>query len=169
MPTEGDDDGLVLDGEHGGSRLLWPGRQVVDGAALPPLGDGLLVDAVAVGQGPQALLTMLDCLTDCRCRRGAAVQNLSYSASFHSREKSAPSNPGIEHLGLPSILVGTGKLHDARSTRDCGYTSMSKFLRYEPRDRYSLESMSTPGCVRKSSALADDPFDRFATLLKTVP
>ena len=100
MPTEGDDDGLVLDGEHGGSRLLRPGRQVVDGAALPPLGDGLLVDAVAAGQGPQALLTMLDRSTDCRCRRGAAVQNLAHSASFHSREKTAPSNPGIKQSHL---------------------------------------------------------------------
>ena len=36
--------------------------------------------------------------TDCRCRRGAPVLNLAHSASFHSREKTAPSNPGIKHL-----------------------------------------------------------------------
>ncbi len=36
--------------------------------------------------------------TDCRRRCGAAVENLAHSASFHSREKIAPSNPGIKHL-----------------------------------------------------------------------
>jgi hypothetical protein len=41
--------------------------------------------------------------TDCRCRRGAPVVNLSHSASFHSGEKIAPSKPGIKHL------VGSGK------------------------------------------------------------
>jgi hypothetical protein len=37
--------------------------------------------------------------TDRRCRRGAAVKNLSHSASFHSVEKTAPSKPGIKQLG----------------------------------------------------------------------
>jgi hypothetical protein len=37
--------------------------------------------------------------TDRRCRRGAAVENLSHSASFHSVEKTAPSKPGIKQLG----------------------------------------------------------------------
>jgi len=36
--------------------------------------------------------------TDCRSRTGAPVENLDHSASFHSNEKSAPSNPGIKHL-----------------------------------------------------------------------
>jgi hypothetical protein len=43
-------------------------------------------------------LTMLYRSTDCRCRCGAAVQNLAHSASFHSLENTAPSNPGTKHL-----------------------------------------------------------------------
>jgi hypothetical protein len=41
--------------------------------------------------------------TDCRCRSGAAVENLAHSASFQSRENTAPSNPGIKHLGIASL------------------------------------------------------------------
>src|SRR5262245_54770200 len=36
--------------------------------------------------------------TDRLCRCGAAVENLAHSASFHSLENNAPSNPGIKHL-----------------------------------------------------------------------
>jgi hypothetical protein len=36
--------------------------------------------------------------TDRLCRRGAAVENLAHSASFHSMEYNAPSKPGIKHL-----------------------------------------------------------------------
>jgi hypothetical protein len=43
-------------------------------------------------------LTMLYRSTDRRCRRGAPVLNLTHSASFHAREKTAPSKPGIKHL-----------------------------------------------------------------------
>jgi len=42
---------------------------------------------------------MLDPTTDRLCRGGAAVENLADSASFHAWEKTAPSNPGIKHLG----------------------------------------------------------------------
>ena len=48
----------------------------------------------------QAFLTMLYLSTDYRCRCGAAMENLAHSASFHSREKTAPSNPGIKQLAL---------------------------------------------------------------------
>src|ERR1700722_8759195 len=41
--------------------------------------------------------------TDCRSRCGAAVENLAHSASFHSREKTAPSKSGIKHLGTRSM------------------------------------------------------------------
>jgi hypothetical protein len=41
---------------------------------------------------------MLDRSTDRRSCCGAAVVNLAHSASFHSRVKSAPSNPGIKQL-----------------------------------------------------------------------
>jgi hypothetical protein len=43
-------------------------------------------------------LTMVYRSTDRLCRRGAAVKNLAHSASFHSRDKIAPSKPGIKHL-----------------------------------------------------------------------
>jgi hypothetical protein len=45
-------------------------------------------------------LTILYCSTDCLCRCGAAVKNLSHSASFHSLENNAPSNLGIKHLAI---------------------------------------------------------------------
>ena len=55
-------------------------------------------EAVALGERPQALLTMLYRSTDCLCRCGAAVKNLTHSASFQSLENNAPSNPGLNHL-----------------------------------------------------------------------
>ena len=57
-------------------------------------------DAVAPGELPQARLTILYRSTDRRCRAGAPVKNLTHSASFHSREKIAPSKPGIKHLKI---------------------------------------------------------------------
>src|ERR1017187_2524210 len=98
MPAEGDDDRLLPDRQHRGLRLARAGWQIGDRTALLPLGDGLRVDPVAPGQSPQARLTMLYRSTDRRCRRGAAVENLAHSASFHSREYNAPSNRGIKQL-----------------------------------------------------------------------
>src|SRR5438067_1922032 len=66
---------------------------------LAPFGYGLWIDAVALGQRSQALLTTLYCSTDCLCRRGAAMKNLAQSASLHAGEKKAPSKPGTKHLG----------------------------------------------------------------------
>ena len=73
MPPESDDDRLLLDGKH--CRLGVPGacRDIGDSLALLPLRDSLLVDPVAPGQRPQALLTILYCSTDCLRRGGAAV------------------------------------------------------------------------------------------------
>jgi hypothetical protein len=56
--------------------------------------------------------------TDCRCRRGAAVLNLAHSASFHSREKTAPSNPGIKQLAAKMArivwtLLRHGRVYEA--------------------------------------------------------
>jgi len=81
MAPEGNDDRLLVHGEHGGFCFPGAGWKVVRGTAVSPFGDGFLIDAVAGGQGSQALLTMLYRSTDCRRRRGAAVQNLSHSAS----------------------------------------------------------------------------------------
>jgi hypothetical protein len=66
--------------------------------ALAPLGYGLRVHTVPLGQRPQALLTMLYRSTDRLCRAGAPVKYLAHNASFHSREKYAPSNSGTKHL-----------------------------------------------------------------------
>src|SRR5215212_3050551 len=79
-------------------RCSRPRRAIRGGVPLLPFGDRLLVDAMALSQGPQARLTILYCSTDCRCRCGAAVENLAHSASLHSGDKNAPSNPGIKHL-----------------------------------------------------------------------
>src|SRR5262249_5795051 len=57
---------------------------------------GLWIDAVALGQGPQALLTTLYRSTDCLCRRGAAMKNLAQSASLHAGENNAPSKLGTK-------------------------------------------------------------------------
>src|SRR5262249_60486303 len=63
---------------------------------------GLWIDAVALGQGPQALLTTLYRSTDCLCRRGAAMKNLAQSASPHAGENNAPSKLGTKHLSAVS-------------------------------------------------------------------
>ena len=125
MPTEGDDDGLVLNGQHGRLRLFRPGRLAVNGAALPPLGDGLLVDAVTGGQGSQAFLTTLYRSTDCRCRCGAAVENLAHSASFHPRENTAPSNPGIKQLASLRAITGLVGLTAAQTFEATGLYAAS--------------------------------------------
>src|ERR1044071_8336217 len=91
MPAEGNDDGLILDGQNGRSGISWSGGEIGDGTAPLPLGDGLLIDAVAPGQGPQPRLTMLYRSTDRLCRCGAPVKNLA-------REKTAPSKSGTKHL-----------------------------------------------------------------------
>src|SRR6478735_8163971 len=56
MPAEGDDDRLLLDRQHGRSRLSWTGLEIRRRAPSLPLGHRLLVDAVALSQSPQALL-----------------------------------------------------------------------------------------------------------------
>src|SRR5437763_13930755 len=58
----------------------------------------LWIDAVALGHGPQALLTTLYRSTDCLCRSGGAMKNLAQSASLHAGENNAPSKPGTKHL-----------------------------------------------------------------------
>src|SRR6266849_5760155 len=95
---KGNDDRLLLDRQHCRLRAFGAGRQVCDRAAASPRGDGLRVDPVAPSQNRQARLTMLYRSTDRLCRRGAAVENLPHSASFHSIEYNAPSKPGIKQL-----------------------------------------------------------------------
>ena len=73
MPPKRDDDRFVLDRQNGRARVFWTGRQIVDGTALLPLRNRLRVDPMTMGKGSQALLTILYCSTDRRCRAGAAV------------------------------------------------------------------------------------------------
>jgi hypothetical protein len=54
-------------------------------------------------------LTILYCSTDRLCRRGAAMKNLSHSASFQPKDKIAPSNAGTKQL------VGVHKLQTAQT------------------------------------------------------
>ncbi len=82
VPAEGDDRRLILNGQHRGTRLPRPGRHIGNRGALLPLVHRLLVDAVALGQRSQALLTLLYRSTDRLCRSGA----LAHRACFHSRE-----------------------------------------------------------------------------------
>src|ERR1700676_2951745 len=89
-PTKRHDDGLLLNGKNGGPGTAGPRPAIRGRVPLPPLGNGLRVDAMPPSQHPQALLTMLYRATDRRCRCGAPVENLSHSASFHALEKYAP-------------------------------------------------------------------------------
>src|SRR5215217_263911 len=100
VPPKGNNDGLLLGREHGRARLLGTSALVLDRRALLPLGDGFRVYPVASGESSQALVTMVDRATDRRCRAGAPVKNLAHSASLHSGEKNAPSNPGTKHLAI---------------------------------------------------------------------
>ena len=109
VTAEGDDDRLLLCRERGGARLGGPGAPIGDISSRAPFGDGLGVHPVAPRQVPQALLTMLDRATDRLSRAGAAVENLTHSASLHAGEKTAPSNSGTKHLvrepaGQPKLM-----------------------------------------------------------------
>ena len=59
--------------QNRGLRFFRTGRKISNRGPRLPLGDGLLVDAVALGKRPQALLTMLYRSTDRLCRRGAPM------------------------------------------------------------------------------------------------
>ena len=50
----------------------------------------------------------LYCCSDGVRGRGAAVKYLSHNASFHSKEKIAPSNRGIKHLITEEIAGHIG-------------------------------------------------------------
>jgi predicted PhzF superfamily epimerase YddE/YHI9 len=58
------------------------------------------------------------------------VENLAHSASFHSNEKTAPSNPGIKHLapdqGTISKLDRSGLIVTAPG--DNGYDFVSRYF-----------------------------------------
>src|SRR5215207_2140821 len=94
VPPKGNNDGLLLEREHRGARLLGASALVLDRGALLPLGDGLRVEAVAPGQPPQALLTMLDRSTHRRSRAGAPMENLAHSAYSPRARRVHHQTPG---------------------------------------------------------------------------
>ena len=47
--AEGHGDGLLLDRQDRRTRVFWPHGRVVDEAPLPPLGDGLGIEAMTFG------------------------------------------------------------------------------------------------------------------------
>jgi hypothetical protein len=93
-----DEDGLLLHRQNRRPRHGWPSPAIRGRVVPPPLSDSLRVDAMPRGPRSQTLLTMLYRSTDRLCRCGAPVKYLSHSASFHSREKYAPSNAGLNTI-----------------------------------------------------------------------
>ncbi len=73
MLTECDDDRLILDRKHRGLRLFRAAWQIGNSFPLLPLGDGLLIDPVALGESPQARFTLLYRSLGSLCRCGALV------------------------------------------------------------------------------------------------
>jgi hypothetical protein len=71
--AERNDDRFILDAQHRRMSDLRSSRQILDRCTLLPFGHRLRVDPVTLGQGDQALLTMLYRSTDCLCRTGAAM------------------------------------------------------------------------------------------------
>ena len=98
MAAEGDDHGFLLGAEHGGSGLAGAHRGIVGGLAPAPLLDGGGAYAMAQSECPYARLTPLYGETDCRCRCGAAVENLAHSSSLAACRLSVSPHPGTEHL-----------------------------------------------------------------------
>src|SRR5271156_4704658 len=98
-----------------------PSRQIGDRSPTLPLGGGLLIDPEALGQRPQALLTMLYRSTDRLSRRGAPVQNLAHSASFESLDKDAPSKAGTKQLAPNSKPFWQDRLAGAISGQARGW------------------------------------------------
>ncbi len=76
-------------------------------SSLPPLRDGLGIDAVSLRQRSYAYarltLTILDCSTHCLCRSGAAVKYLSHNASRALVSTFVPVYSGTKH---PSARPG---------------------------------------------------------------
>ena len=110
MFAERDDDGFILGRQHRRPGIRRTCLAVSRRGPLFPLRNRLWVDSIAPGERPQALFTMLYRSTDCRRRCGAAMVNLAHSASFHSREKTAPSKPGTKHIEWMSQACGRGYL-----------------------------------------------------------
>src|ERR1700730_17505770 len=121
MPPKGYDDRLVLDRQHRRLCVFGPGRQIGEGLALPPFGDGLLIDPVTPGEHSQARLTILYCSTDRLRRCGAAV------AKWRKRETVAdqPTGPKDTKSTVLSIeneaIIVAFRQHTLLPLDDCLY------------------------------------------------
>ena len=98
MAPERYDRRLFGHGQDGRPRFPRPGLHVLDCRPLAPLRHRLGVDAQFPTRLRERSLRSLYCSSDGVRGRGAAMTNLSQSASFHSCERIAPSNRGIKHL-----------------------------------------------------------------------
>src|SRR5215470_13635816 len=111
---------------------------------------------MALGQGPQALLTTLYRSTDCLCRRGAAVKNLAQSASPHAGENNAPLKPGTKQLGRPSRASALSHSLQLRSTlRGCNPQA-----RLQRREASSGDFNTARSAAHKTGALATPDLER---------
>jgi hypothetical protein len=84
MSAERHDDRLLFNRKNCRFWVLGACPLVGERVAIAPLGHRLRIDAVALRQSPQALLTMLYRSTDCLSRGGAPMKNLAHNASLHS-------------------------------------------------------------------------------------
>ena len=122
MAPERDDHRRLSPRQDRGPRFRRPGLHILDRRPLPPLRHRLGVDPQLPAQLRERSLPLssfaskrlpgsgsLYCCSDGVRGRGAAVTNLSNSASFHSFERIAPSNRGIKHAhsatGQPPSLA----------------------------------------------------------------
>src|SRR6056297_922052 len=98
VTPKGDDHRLLRFGQDRGARLLRAGLQILDRRPLAPLRNRLGVDPQLPAQFRERSLRSLYCSSDGVRGRGAAMANLSHSASFHSCERITPANRGIKQL-----------------------------------------------------------------------
>jgi len=82
VAPESDNQGFLLDAENCRMRFLRTHPHVLNRLTFAPLGDGLDVDAQLPAQRRVRSARSLYCRSDRVRGRGAAVKNLSHSASF---------------------------------------------------------------------------------------
>ena len=125
-----------------------------------PLGDRLLVDPVALGERPQALLTMLYRSTDRLCRRGAPMKNLAHSASFDSDDKIAPSKPGTQTSkrlpkGMKPIRPGELVQIDTLFVNVAPDKAVKHFTAHDPVAKWTVALVAGRATARCAAALLD--------------
>src|ERR1700691_4020856 len=117
--AEGHRHGLLLGHEHGRARGLGPHRHVMEKAPLPPLGDGLAVQAISGGELFERSLRSLYRRSDGVRGRGAAMEYLAHNSSrcAHSA-KLSPPHIGTRHLA-PGWSISTAHPFAEGPTAPC--------------------------------------------------